>query len=238
MKVKATVCAILPGLFASLPVGAQTWINDQSPATIVELFTSEGCSSCPPAEDKLNQLKSSKGLWTLVIPLAFHVDYWNYIGWKDRFSKRDYSDRQREKVSAGQAKGVYTPGWFINNQEWRGFFARQKVPFASGSKAGILKASLDDQSLTVNYDQPRNYTVNIALLAMNESTEVKRGENAGRSLEHEFIVVDFASYYGKNEWQHTISNELSAQPDAVAVWLEQSGSNDPVQTVAGLINRP
>ncbi|RXJ71770.1 hypothetical protein CS022_19580 [Veronia nyctiphanis] len=235
MNIREFCASISATLLLSLPVSAQTWVNNQAPATIVELFTSEGCSSCPSAEKKLNTLKEREELWTKVIPLAFHVDYWNYIGWKDRFSKREFSDRQRIKVAKRQAKGVYTPGWFINNQEWRGFFARHPIPFLSGSKAGELKATLENNQVTVNYDQPEEYSVNIALLAMDETTKVTRGENTGRKLDHDFVVVDFATYSGKQKWQHNLPQAMSAEPDAIAVWIESAGNRDPIQTVAGVI---
>ena len=63
---------------------------------LLELYTSEGCSSCPPADRWLSKLKNEEGLWTRFIPVALHVDYWDYIGWKDRFASPEYSNRQRK----------------------------------------------------------------------------------------------------------------------------------------------
>lgn len=216
---------------------AQTLQNDGSPATIVELYTSEGCSSCPPAEHALNQLKHSAGLWKEVIPMAFHVDYWNYIGWKDRFATSEFSQRQREKVSLGQASGVYTPGWFINDQEWRGFFARQSVPYAQGPRAPALKAEIKQDALKIDYDGNRLLRANFALLAMDIETSVKRGENRGRVLEHDFVVVDFASQLGRNSWTFPLKDKTEAPASAVAVWLTPIDGGDPIQTVAGWIEK-
>ncbi|WP_028022920.1 DUF1223 domain-containing protein [Enterovibrio calviensis] len=217
----------------SLPALSQTWQSNDAPATIVELFTSEGCSSCPAAEAALNDLKDSDGLWTRVIPLAFHVDYWNYIGWADRFAKPDFSQRQRQKVSQSDASGVYTPGWFINDQEWRGFFSRQPVPYGNGPKAAQLIASINGNTLRVEYEGNERLNANFALIAMDLTTKVKRGENRGRTLEHDFVVVDFAAKYGQRHWQFTLDDETAAKPSAIAVWLTPQGGGDPVQTLAG-----
>ncbi len=85
---------------------------------LLELYTSEGCSSCPPADKWLSNLKPSPDK---LIPLAFHVDYWDYIGWKDRFSKAEYSDRQRKTAAFGGAGFVYTPQFVFNGRDFRGW---------------------------------------------------------------------------------------------------------------------
>jgi len=79
---------------------------------LVELYTSQGCSSCPPADEWLNTLKDKPGLWSKFVPVAFHVDYWDYLGWKDSFSKKEYSSRQRLHRKQGNVKVVYTPGFW------------------------------------------------------------------------------------------------------------------------------
>ena len=109
-------------------------------ATILELYTSEGCSSCPPADRWLSQLKSDPGLWRDVIPLAFHVDYWDYIGWKDEFAREEYSARQRRYAWEGNANSVYTPGMFRNGTEWRGWW-RGELPVAAKEPAGRLSVA-------------------------------------------------------------------------------------------------
>nr|WP_241910666.1 DUF1223 domain-containing protein [Enterovibrio norvegicus] len=233
MKKLMLMAAAIP--FASV---GQTWVNADAPATVVELYTSEGCSSCPPAEATLNALERSADLWNKVIPLAFHVDYWNYIGWDDTFADAAYSQRQRDKVNQGQSSGVYTPGWFINDQEWRGFFARQAIPYANGPRAPTLTATLANKTLRLDYEGTQTLVANIALVAMNQTTEVKRGENRGRTLDHDFIVVDFAKKAGKNHWEYTLPSSLDISADAIAIWLTPPQGGDPVQTVAGWLDNP
>lgn len=105
----ALTCLFLPFTVSA----AQTWANDGSPATVVELFTSEGCSSCPPADRVLGSLKEESGLWEEVIPLAFHVDYWDYLGWKDRFARTEFSVRQRNKVRKVKPKAPTHPAGLL-----------------------------------------------------------------------------------------------------------------------------
>src|SRR5258705_2813519 len=84
-----------------------------APVAVLELFTSEGCSSCPPADNLLPELtKLDSG----IIPLSFHVDYWNRLGWTDPFSNPDYSDRQRKYADHWRLESVYTPELVINGE--------------------------------------------------------------------------------------------------------------------------
>ena len=83
---------------------------------VVELFTSQGCSSCPPADARLGKLKDHPGLWKEFVPLAFHVDYWDYIGWKDRFAETRNGSRQRAYRDSGRVRSIYTPGWVVNGR--------------------------------------------------------------------------------------------------------------------------
>src|SRR5690606_16987315 len=82
--------------------------RSKGPATLVELFTSEGCSSCPPADEWLLSLAKQPGLWTETVPVAFHVDYWDYLGWKDVFSKEEWSERQHAYGRAWRTSTVFT----------------------------------------------------------------------------------------------------------------------------------
>src|SRR6266581_5068954 len=80
---------------------ATTFESGEARTMLVELFTSEGCSSCPPADAWISQLKESPDLWKKIVPVAFHVDYWNNLGWRDRFAKPEFTARQRRYVAAG-----------------------------------------------------------------------------------------------------------------------------------------
>ena len=100
------VCAALP---ITMSVVAETRFESGPQQTVlVELYTSEGCSSCPPAEAWMSRLQGDPGLWKKFVPIAFHVDYWDRLGWRDRFSSRNWTERQSRYAALWQSESVYT----------------------------------------------------------------------------------------------------------------------------------
>src|SRR5215472_11691421 len=159
---------------------------------LLELFTSEGCSSCPSAENWLSQLKESPGLWKEFVPVAFHVDYWDYLGWRDPWGSKAFSDRQRAYAQLWRGDSIYTPGFVLNGQEWRGWSRENRGPPASATKAGVLRVSSADGAHWQVTFSPLNHTANdydahAALLAGGLTSDVKAGENRGRRLKHDFV---------------------------------------------------
>jgi len=159
---------------------------------LLELYTSEGCSSCPPADRYLNSLLDSDGLWQSFIPIALHVDYWDYIGWENRFANADHSARQRQYAREQALTTIYTPGFVFNGKEWRNWFKRS-LDVPNGNLPGILKLEVENQHARLHFT-PTNFNknklkVNLALLGFNLETEVKAGENRGKKLPHNFVVL-------------------------------------------------
>ena len=119
-SVLATLCALLPALHTGVAVAASCSADSGHVRNaLVELYTSEGCSSCPPADRALHRLTADR---PRVIPLAMHVDYWDSIGWKDRFAQPPFAERQRWEVRANQHRTSFTPHFFVNGREvedWR-----------------------------------------------------------------------------------------------------------------------
>ena len=113
---------VVCSLNAGLANAERTLTASKPDAILVELYTSEGCSSCPPADAFLTRLTTHRDLWTRIVPVAFQVDYWDHLGWTDPLARPAYSDRQRRLVRNGKARAVYTPSFFVDGQEWRGFF--------------------------------------------------------------------------------------------------------------------
>ncbi len=112
---------LLSVVSAPAALASQTTIQGpESRVQLVELFTSEGCSSCPRADATLLDLESHPDLWRTFAPVGLHVDYWDRLGWRDRFATVRNGQRQRNYARAGLASGAYTPGWFVGGQEWRG----------------------------------------------------------------------------------------------------------------------
>jgi hypothetical protein len=163
---------------------------------IVELFTSEGCSSCPPADTLLSRL--ARALPDIdVIPLSEHVDYWNHLGWKDPFSASLFSARQQDYGRMFRLESVYTPQMVVNGQvEFSGSDrgrAEQEIRKASqGPRATVELTKLNDQAVRLRVDDVPAGTRNADMfLAITESlleTDVRNGENAGHRLAHTGVV--------------------------------------------------
>jgi hypothetical protein len=169
---------------------------------LVELYTSEGCNSCPPADDWLRKEPvQGDGPDQNAVALAFHVDYWNSIGWSDRFSDHRYTERQNALAAAAHSRLVYTPEVFVNGRESRNWSSAtwpQLGSAATGSPAEanlMLKQQLDaggHYAVEAKLDQLQGQhgpvALYIALYQNNLTSMVKAGENSGATLHHVFAV--------------------------------------------------
>ena len=184
------------------------------------------------------------GLWHDFIPIAFHVDYWDYIGWKDRFASRSYSERQRQHASEQQMRTVYTPGFMYNGQEWRQWFVRRYFDFPEANDtAGKLVADIANRQAVVSFTPitsgERKLEINIALLGFDLETPVQTGENRGQVLKHDFVVLGLRRNrltFDTNQYVGTIElpkKSTDAPRYAVAIWVSPQGSQRPLQAVGG-----
>jgi hypothetical protein len=182
----ATVRAKMPE-----PAGA-------SRAVVVELFTSEGCSSCPPADELLGHLRQDLAAKNIqVIPLGFHVDYWNSLGWKDRFSSADYSQRQEQYTKSLKVDGPYTPQMvvdgeaeFVGNSSGQ---AQREISHAASQQelAAVKISAVSTDQLAVQVKSTSSSNPGNVMLAITEdnlTTNVGSGENGGRTLHHAAVV--------------------------------------------------
>ena len=195
----ALVLFLFAMLFVSL-VYAQAPASAVHKAVIVELFTSEGCSSCPPADKFLGQLRQGAAPNGVeVIPLGFHVDYWNYLGWQDRFSSHAYSQRQEKYAGKLHLDGPYTPQMVVNGSEQfvgsdsgraRSAIARAA---ASASQASVEITPSAPDKLLARVKAPAGVSgdVWLAITEDNLSNKISAGENDGRVLRHSAVVRDF-----------------------------------------------
>jgi hypothetical protein len=213
---------------------------------LIELYTSEGCSSCPPADRWLSSLKIEAGLWTHFVPLAFHVDYWDAIGWPDRFADRRFSERQRRYKQEGKVRGVYTPGVIAGGEEWRDWRRSGASPAERGLGAGTggeLTATLVEAELQVRYLAPdagreSDYRVHAAWLGMDLVSEVRAGENRGKRLINDFVVLDTAAMRldradGKAVARISVTAKTLSEAAAVGVWVSVNGLQAPLQATGG-----
>ncbi|MFP4845954.1 DUF1223 domain-containing protein [Winogradskyella sp. PE311] len=175
---------------------------------VLELFTSQGCSSCPPADKILNEVKEEN-----VIALSYHVDYWNYIGWNDPFSKVSYSNKQRRYATKFGSSSIYTPQLVINGKEHivgsKRALVRDKIKEYSKDKSQskISISNLLKSESLINFDykytgELKDKIIRAILIINKRTTTVKRGENKDRILVNSNIVVneqqfDLIKNYGK-----------------------------------------
>lgn len=214
---------------------------------LIELYSSQGCSSCPPAEKWVNQFVDHPELFKSMIPLVFHVDYWDYIGWKDPFGSSVNSDRQRDFRRKGLSRSVYTPEFIVDGREWRGWFRRQDLPIRKAD-VGVLKVDLTKDSLNVEFDgkQPAAQ-LHIAIVGTGISTYVERGENTRRTLDEEFVVFHHQAFDAASTvngagdasaWQvawdkPAASLVKKANRLAAVVWVTTDNELTPIQATGG-----
>ncbi len=242
----------LPAIFVVAANAQNTSLTFQSSreqTALIELYTSEGCSSCPPAETWLSRLKESPGLWKDFVPLAFHVDYWDYLGWGDPWANKSFSDRQRAYAKQWRSDSIYTPGFVLDGKEWRDWSGRKDGPKSAGAKSGVLTVSSSDTNRwQVNF-APANtggadYEVHAALLAGNLSSNVKAGENRGRLLRHDFAVLALAKAslvrsgdVAQDEFILNKQRNAAESYLALAVWITPTGRLEPLQATGGWLAR-
>lgn len=230
-------------LLANGSVYCQTLESGPQEVQLVELYTSEGCSSCPPADRWLSQLKQQGDLWKTIVPIAFHVDYWDYIGWKDGFAQPKFGQRQRLYREQGNTGGVYTPGFVIQGKEWRGWFRQYPRPQSGGHEVGNMTVRLNDNIASIEFfpiTPIDNGILNIAVLGFDIERSIKRGENAGVRLTHDFVVLKYLQKSAKKDvgrltaefFLHDLPLELSKKW-AVAAWLSTVHNQKPIQAVGG-----
>jgi hypothetical protein len=229
---KIKVFALVPFFIGALVVAA-TFINSKSVAknskidnlkfdgkgfALVELFTSEGCSSCPPADNLVAKVQKEVGDKPVYI-LAYHVDYWDRLGWKDAFSSADYTKRQNQYAHWLNLSQIYTPQIVVNGK--KEFVGSQESNLRSAIKSGLQAAGNVQLSLTavcnvnntatVQYKTEGNTldshsVISLALVQKQAVIKVERGENGGRTLPHAQIVRNLQTLaLGKNNGGATVA---------------------------------
>jgi len=206
-------------------------------AQVIELYTSEGCSSCPPADSWLNALKEEKRLWKDIYPLKFHVDYWDHIGWKDVLASPTHTERQRQYARAWKSRNIYTPGFALNGREWRSYFSRT-LPKTSPAKGQKLRVKRKSSKYIIEYKNILREKLNLsfAILGSGIKHRIRRGENAGKHLLHNFVVL---SYKSKKLEKDTVEIKIPSIKKGVAkshnivFWIEKEGTKEIIQATGG-----
>ncbi len=231
--------------------------SSEQRVALLELYTSEGCNSCPPADRWLNGLRGRGVGPQQVVPLAFHVDYWDYIGWKDRFAQPLFSQRQRLIAGRNQASFIYTPQFVLDGKDYRqpwrrGDLGKQlrsinkdaaKVSISASQqhKENVLNVSIEGRNLDI-----RSAHLFVALYQNRLHSEVKAGENAGKKLYHEFVVRELKGPFPiapgqslRNELKFDLALYGNAPSLGLAVFAEEPDSGSTMQAMAvALCTRP
>jgi hypothetical protein len=222
--------------------------SDKQTVALLELYTSEGCSSCPPADRWFSGIALAP---TSAIALALHVDYWDRLGWKDRFASAGYTARQYEQMRRQQAAYVYTPQVLLQGRDFRQWGVRGEPASAvSAINARPSRAAFELVASTkgeaaqidvhVSVPEPRDRSrarIVVALVQDHLTSTVSAGENAGRRLEHDHVVRQWHAapgLDGAGELRERIAFKLPSDggPVSVVAFAEDAGTGDVLQALA------
>lgn len=194
----------------------------QSSPVVVELFTSQGCSSCPPADALMHKLATRED----VIALSMHVDYWDYIGWKDEFGRAENTARQKAYAAQAGRRSIYTPQMIINGEDSvvgthpmdvSDLVAKHRA--AQHSVALKLARSGASVQIAASATRAGAYEVTLVRFAPKKTTAIKRGENAGKTLNYVNVVSDF-KVIGTWDGKGPLSMTASAGEGPLAVLIQ------------------
>jgi len=228
MRFRSTGRLVL--MFAAVALGHWNLSFAQVPApgppVIVELFTSQGCSSCPPADALLGELAKQRN----VIALGFHVDYWDGIGWRDRYSMPEATERQRGYVAALQLSSAFTPQVVIDGHHSFVGSDRQRIAAAIAAAPGkiLIDAVVASGELVISLPasgDSHHYDVNLVAYFPQATTQVGRGENSGRTLTEFNIVRQFrrvGAWDGKISTFRVPLESFPSDANRVAVLVQQA----------------
>jgi hypothetical protein len=237
MRIRSTSVFIAAFGFSLVAHGADLQFESGPQKThLLELFTSEGCSSCPPAEAWLSKLKAAPGLWKSFVPLAFHVDYWDHLGWRDGFAAKEWTARQYRYSSRWNGNSVYTPGFVLDGREWR----NTDIPSGTTDAAGVLKISVAKQGELLAEFHPATkngggFDLHVACLGFDLKTDVAGGENNGRKLQHDFVVLSLVSEKMNDGKAQLQLAGLDARTGAIAAWVTLPDQIEAIQVVGGWV---
>ncbi|MEO8278089.1 MAG: DUF1223 domain-containing protein [Ideonella sp.] len=213
---------------------------------VVELYTSEGCSSCPPADRWFSTLASDTQGANPVLPLAFHVTYWDRLGWADRFARPAYTERQYSVAASIGAAVVYTPQVIVNGVDWRSW---PRLPRATAAPDVEVQLSRDGDTFTARIKRHDGSSITQpisgywAMLEDGHQTQVRAGENSGATLRHDHVVSAYQPVgtwpaASEQQWQwrpqqsKPESTSGSANARQVAFVVVDAKTQKPLQAVA------
>lgn len=217
-------------------------------AALIELYTSEGCSSCPPADQRLSQFPSGDYSLKQVVPISLHVDYWDNLGWKEPFAQRRFGERQSWLVRVNGHKTVFTPHFFVSGTEvrnWRGRLddelkritaepARASIRIhAESTGAGVISVTGSATAAS----QPGQLVLFVALTEGKLISNVSAGENRGVALTHDHVVREWIGPIALKDGHVDFKQKVTARPDwngarlGITGFVQDLGTGKVIQAV-------
>ena len=214
---------------------------------LLELYTSEGCNSCPPTDRWVSELPQPQFVPQRLVVLAFHVDYWNYLGWQDRFSQRRFTERQQALVRANGLRTAYTPQLVLNGRDFRDTAGIEKqvahinalapsvnLTLHANKKDSTLKTSVSVNPVTPSTQEPME--LYLALYENNLESQVQAGENRGKRLQHDYVVrvligpVAVApDKAARQEWQIPLAADWKTADMGLAAFVQSVKTGEVLQ---------
>jgi hypothetical protein len=244
---RAAVAIGIFGLLGASAFASQLFSNGPERTALIELYTSEGCSSCPPAEEWVRALRWKPGLWKDFVPVEFHVNFWDSLGWKDRFSTTETTQRNYAYATSWGCQ-PYTPCFARNGVQWKPGWGVVSGP---GAPMGILTVDVGDSGIckvqfwpgsAIQMPEDGSFEVHLAVLGGGISSEVTGGENKGSTLDHEFVVLGLTHLALAPPERSAVQQASVALPRlvasegsrrALAAWVTLKGELEPLQATGG-----
>lgn len=218
--------------------------SGSSKVNLLELYSSESCSSCPPADQWVSEFESDKELWHKFVPVVFHVDYWNYLSWKDEFSSSDMTARQVAISKTWSRPSVYTPAVILDGAEWPNW---REAPLNgklvnNGSKLTLIivqnSAGLFRVKVT-GLSPGAKYIVHLAKLGMGITSKITDGENSGKTLKHNFVILDWQNQNlgsaAETNFLKFAKSTQKAKKFAMVAWIEEVGRHKALQATGAYL---
>lgn len=212
---------------------------------LLELFSTQSCSSCPSAQKWISHLVEDNHVFKTFVPVVYHVDYWDYLGWKDPFSKRQFTERQHDYAAFWKTDTLYTPEFVLNGREWKS--QNQTTLNKNGPLVGVLQAiRVNDYTFQVSFVSIQAHQVPLTfqavLLGNKIQIPVTAGENRGKTLPQDAITLEhfkLTPTFEKGSYQSQIKfnspNPLYANHLSVAFWVSKDNGHTPIQATGGYL---
>lgn len=231
---------VSPAAFAAQCTAA----SGERRVALLELYTSEGCDSCPPADRWVSELPARGFGAERLVVLAFHVDYWDYIGWRDPFGQARYSERQRGANARIGSRTIYTPQLMLNGRDFRGRDALPARLAEIGKAAPHAAIRLGVAPAPGLFDVTGAWSAGEAVaretqgwLALYENrlaNDVRAGENRGKRLQHDFVVRDIVGPLPAGNFTHRFTLDARWKRDdlAIAAFVQDARTGEVLQALA------